>query len=221
MARANQGVSNVAIPDPNTYRALCFWVIYLGTLDSTFKGEVKQKPKVLFGFELNDTSHVFNEEKRPQPFMVSQEMTLNTHDQSAMKKFLEDWRGVPLTKAEIEDTEAEPLIKKFLGKGAMITVVHNKSDDGKKTFANIGKIGRIPQELRNTQGQVIQHKVEKPKPINEQLFFDIDEPDWTVFNKLPQWIQKKIEKSPEYQAAKNGAPASSAQPAAAGTNDDF
>jgi hypothetical protein len=40
--------------------------------------------------------------------------------------------------------------------------------------------------------------MEDKKAVTETLYFDLDNYDAKLFDKLPQWIQDKIRLSPEY-----------------------
>lgn len=233
MPRADQqSARQIVLPAPGEYRARNFCIIDEGTQKSFFNGKEKFGRKMFYGFELSDTSYVFSEDKGAQPFMVNFEENLSTHEKANLRKLLENWRGVPLTPAEIADSEATPLTSKYLGKACMITVVHNPDKDpkkqatmifvdqqgnsktvqGQRVYANIGGIRPLPKESRDTKGAITVHAVAPPDPINEKFLFDMDDPNCTkVWDKIFPWIQKKIQESPEYKEMMKGQPAPVAQ----------
>jgi hypothetical protein len=205
MARADKSVKNVVIPDEGTYRARNFCIIDMGTQEGEYMGKPKIQHKMFFGFELSDTSHVFSEEKGPQPHMVSTTVTLSTADNAHMRKMLESWRGKKLSPAEIADEEESPLVNKFIGKPCMITVVHSKVGD--RTYANIGSITKLPSEVKDVKGKVISPATPRPDPINPDVLFDMDDPNcFNVFPNVFPWLQKKIELSPEWKELQGDAP---------------
>jgi hypothetical protein len=90
----------------------------------------KMKFKFVFEIDLIDDSR-----KPPQPWVVmSMPMTASLGDRSALGKLLKGWFGRPLTDKETANLDLDSLI----GRPAKITVIHEQSDDGTKTYANIG-----------------------------------------------------------------------------------
>jgi hypothetical protein len=49
-------------------------------------------------------------------------------------------------------------------------------------------------------------KASKPAPVHDILSFDLDKPDWAIFEKFHDKLKDAIKRSPEYaQAAGHGA----------------
>jgi len=45
----------------------------------------------------------------------------------------------------------------------------------------------------------IEEAIEKiPEQNNHNVLFDLDDPDWSVFDSLPEWLQSKIKESSDY-----------------------
>lgn len=76
--------------------------------------------------------------------------------------------------------------KNLLGLHAQVVIDHK--DSGIKKIHTIKQIVPAPQD-----GDL-------PASANELLYFDLITPDMNVFAKLPVWVQRKIESSPEWQA---------------------
>ena len=87
-------------------------------------------------------------------------------------KHLEGWRSKKFTDAEAEDFD----VSAILGKACMLSVVETESDG--KTYSNIANIGAVPKGLPPMQAE------------NPLLYYAAD--DEKQFDKLPEWLQKKI-----------------------------
>lgn len=70
------------------------------------------------------------------PFLVwSSGFTPSLHEKASLSKFLRQWFGRPLTKAEEDEFDTENLV----GRPAVVTIVHNEGRDG-QTYSNIALI---------------------------------------------------------------------------------
>ena len=70
------------------------------------------------------------------PFLVwSAGFTPSLHEKASLRKFLRQWLGRPLTKAEEDEFDTENLV----GRPAVLTIVHNEGRDG-QVFSNIALI---------------------------------------------------------------------------------
>jgi hypothetical protein len=109
-------------------RAVCVDVTPLKEYQTSYGP--KMKFKFVFEIDLIDDSR-----KPPQPWVVmSMPMTASLGDRSALGKLLKGWFGRALTDKETSSLDLDSLI----GRSAKITVIHEQSDDGTKTYANIG-----------------------------------------------------------------------------------
>ena len=79
-------------------------------------------------------------------------------------------------------------ISKLVGAYAMVSVAHSESKNG-KTYANVVSAVKLPKELANA----------KPAAVHADVIFNLDDPDLQVFDALPQWLQEKIQGSPEWK----------------------
>lgn len=83
---------------------------------------------------------------------------------------------------------------KLIGAPVMVTVVQaeGKGKNVGKVFSNIG--GTAPLRAKEL--------ARLPELVNEGLVFDLDSPDLEVFNKLPEWLQKKIKENLEFPGSR-------------------
>lgn len=179
----NAGGGDFTPPPAGTHMAVCYRVIDLGTQLVEFQGERKHQRKVMLSWELCD-EHM----EDGQPYSIHKRYTLSSHERSTLRQDLEAWRG-----ARFQDSDFGPGgfdIKKLLGVGCMLTVVHANKDG--KTYANIGSVVKPPKGMK------------AQAPINPMVYFSLDQFDSGVFNTLSQGLQEVIRKSPEYAAATSG-----------------
>lgn len=168
--------------EAGTYPARCVALLDLGTQTSTYEGEAKAAHKVLVQFEILDS-----EARRSDgtPFVVSKRFTLSKHEKSALRGFLQGWRGRDFTPEEIKRFD----LAVVLGAPCLLSVV-NTTKDG-KTFANIASASKLPRGMAAPAGELpLQH-------------FDLSAPDWEVFAQLGSRLQGQIADSPQYAAIPN------------------
>lgn len=108
-------------------RAVCVDITPLRAYETQYG--TKQKFKIAFELDIQDQS------RNPvQPWVVmTAPMTASLHEKAGLTKFLKDWHGRALTPAETTGLDLDTLI----GRPATVVIVHEQSQDGTKTYANI------------------------------------------------------------------------------------
>ena len=83
---------------------------------------------------------------------------------------------------------------KLLGAPCLVTVITNpgKGPNAGKVYNNVASISPMRQK----------EAISAPALVNEPYFFDFEEPDLEVFEKLPSFIQDKIKRGLEYNGSK-------------------
>lgn len=124
---SNKGGGNYEPCPEYTGRAVCVDITPLKAYETQYG--TKQKFKIAFELDLIDKS------RNPvQPWVVmTAPMTPSLHEKAGLTRFLKDWFGRPLTAEETNNLDLDGLI----GRPATVVIVHEKSQDGTKTFANI------------------------------------------------------------------------------------
>jgi len=124
---SNKGGGNFEPCPEYTGRAVCVDITPLKAYETQYG--TKQKFKIAFELDLIDKS------RNPvQPWVVmTAPMTPSLHEKAGLTRFLKDWFGRPLTAEETNNLDLDGLI----GRPATVVIVHEKSQDGTKTFANI------------------------------------------------------------------------------------
>lgn len=163
----------------------CFRVIDLGTQKTTWQGKEKWSRKVLFSWELHGEDDagepLLTDEGKP--LSISSRYTLSLGDNAAMRSMLEGWRGRTFTDDELAGFD----LKDVLGKWCMVNVTHTSKDG--KTYENVAGVTPVPKLMRQNL----------PAAVNEAQFYDVTEPDASVFAKLSERLQETIQGCKEWQ----------------------
>jgi hypothetical protein len=170
--------------------ARCIAVVDLGTQHGEYQGKPKSSRQVIFRFELPNQL-IEEGEYAGQPLTVwSRRFSQGLSEKSALRPFLEAWRGAKFTKEELEGFDP----KKILGRTCLLTM-GEESKNG-KTYSQILAISGVPN------GTVV------PKQVNPAVYVDLDAFDQAAFDGLPEWVRKLIDGSDE----RNGVKATAAAP---------
>ena len=187
IAKENSGTKEL-IP-AGIHLAKCISIIDLGTQKVTFEKTEKQVHQVRFEFELPALTYEFEDketkEKKIWTKVTWKNFTVSLHAKATMRKFLESWRGKKFTKEELEGFN----LGNILGKTCQLQIIH--SDDGE--YANIENV--LPMMAG----------IPFPESTKELISFEIQEDekgnptgyDEAIYDKLPEWLQKKIMESAE------------------------
>lgn len=114
-----------------------------------------------------------------RPFLVSRTVTTSFHEKATLRKLIEGWRGRKFTDGE--DFE----MSKLLGQPALLNLI--ESEGG---YTNIDSVSRLP------------HGMSPIEPAGDLMIFSLDEPDWSVYEKLHDKLQEKIAQAPEFSGSK-------------------
>jgi len=161
--------------------AILYSIVDMGTHTTTWQGQEKSQQKVRLTFELPNELAEFNGETKPM--VMGAEYTVSLADLSKLKPIIEGLVGRKLTDAEKANFSKEEF-EKLLGKSCMISVVHNESDGN--TYANIATVSPL------LKGVTV------PEQINPSVIYDIAQGEDETFAKLPEFMQKKIRLSHEF-----------------------
>lgn len=173
------GGKEFALTPEGVYIARCYRIIDEGTQTREGIYGVQFNKIVSISWELLDDDVKMDDGR---PFSIHKNYTASLHEKANLRKDLEAWRNKEFDDKELKEFD----LKNIIGTYCQIQVVH--SENGK--YANVQTI----MAKKFKQGE------EKPKPVNENVIFDIDNPDMEVFNKLSENLRNKITGSPEWRA---------------------
>lgn len=119
--------------------------------------------------------------------LISKEYTASLHEKANLRKDLESWRG---KKFKDEDLESGFDVKDMLGEQATVQVMRNKND-----YPTVSAVLPKTKDIKSEKNLV---------------YYWVGEHEEEIYETLPEWIQKKIQSSFEWQKmAKNKLPAKS------------
>ena len=163
---------------------ICYAVYDLGTQHNEFYNIDERK--VLFIWELpNERIEIKDKEAQRSknlPRAISKKYTLSLGEKAHLRHHLETWRGQQFTPTELEGFD----LQNILGAPCQLQVIHKKSKDGTKIYANIGGIVQAPKGY-------------EPKVENPLVFFSFEDSEEIPKN-TPEWIEKIIHESKEWGA---------------------
>lgn len=177
-----------------SHPAICYRVIDLGTQRKVFNGEESFKRQVRIWWELHGEDCLNDDGK---PLIYSEPYTLSAHEKAALRKHLEAWRGKQFTQAELAEFD----MKSLLGRPCLLNLVHKESNGN--VYCNLSSVMKLPKGM-SVGAQV-----------NPSVYFSLepDRFDRAVLNSLPDWLQDKIKKSPEFKKASQVGKQNEPQPA--------
>lgn len=180
LTATENGGSDFAITPEGVYVARCYRIIDLGTQKPS-NPTYKDAHKAMLSWELLDEPRM----EDGKPFSAHQTYTVSLNEKALLRAHLESWRGKVFTNDELLGFD----LTNVLGAYCMIQILHDET--GK--FANVKTIMPL--------------KGEKPKPVNPDVLFDIDNPNMEVFENLSENMKTKIMGAPEWKQAATPAPA--------------
>lgn len=132
--------SNIPTHPDDQFAATCIDIIDMGMVEMTWQGQTREKHRIILRFFCGE--YFYNEKGEQAPLWVDKWLTFSLHENSAMRPFLENWRGKKFTDAELHDGFN---VAKLLHVPAFIQVTHNVTAE--KTYANIASIMKLPKSL--------------------------------------------------------------------------
>lgn len=186
---SEKGGASRPLTPSGTHIARCFKLIDLGTQHDEYKGQPKILQKIRIYWELPNELAVFKEDKGEEPYSISSEYTASLGEKANLRHHLEGWRGRQFTEEELKGFD----LKSIVGKPCMITVVHQKSKDGTRTYDKVTSVSALPKDPKTKKA------IEVPPQVNASVIYDIEDGENQVFNELPEWIQKIIRESDEFK----------------------
>jgi hypothetical protein len=167
----------------------------MGTQISDGQYGSKEQHKIRIGFEIfgeddNGNPLTIDMDGKMMPSTISKTYTLSLHEKAGLRKDLAAWRGRDFTEEEAKAFDVSKLINAY----CMVNVT--TSENNGKTYTNIAGLTPLPQALKNA----------KPAPVHDPVMFDLDQPEWEIFQRLHEKLQETIKKSPEFAMAAGNAP---------------
>ena len=171
---ATATVKREAIPE-GVYSAICTRLVDLGDQYNKMFGSTARK--IMICWEIPAVT--IDIDDVPMPKMISREFTLSLGKKSALRPFLESWRGKAFTDTDLTGFD----LKNILGKSCQIQIIHNEAG-----YERISSVMAMPTGSADIN------------PATELLYFDLSDVNcMDVFALLPAWMQNKVKESPQFQ----------------------
>lgn len=130
---SDSGTSFTPAPE-GTWMAVCCDVVDKGMVDSAF-GRPSHKVSLVWQLEPDA-----GQTTEGQPLTSQRRFTLSLHEHSALRPFLESWRGKRFTPEELKAFDLEKLI----GANAQLQILHEPNNQG-IVYANVKAIMPLPK----------------------------------------------------------------------------
>lgn len=166
-----------------THHAVVVGLIEIGTVEGEWKGQVKMQSKIRLTFELPEETKVWKEGEEAKPLVVSQEYTFSMAPKANLRAIIEGVIGTSLLDHEADAFDVEEI----LGKNCLISIKHKTSNAGNKYV------------IVDTTAPLMKGMSEK-KPFNELKKLTYGEWNQEIFDGLPEFLQKQMQETPEYQS---------------------
>ncbi len=172
-------------PPAGVFPARLYRIVDMGHQLEVYDGKSNERRKILLSFELIDDTTRLSDGK---PASIHRRFTFSLHPQSALRPFLDAWRGRRMT-----DQEAATLdFSSLLGKPCLLNVTH--SERAGRTRADIGSIMPVPRGITTPPG------------VNPPVLFTASAPDLAVLDTFGRTLREAIESSKEFKLAVTTAP---------------
>lgn len=165
--------------------AICNAIVDLGMQPGTAMYPAP-KHQVYVRFEL--CNEFVERDGKKAPVVIGKTFTASMHEKAGLRKFIEGWFG---KKFPNDAAAADFDFSKLLGYKCLANVTHYTGQDGKER-AGLQSATPIPKGM-DTAGV---------KQVNESLYFDLNTSKNADFEKLPEWLRKKIDERLDEPAEK-------------------
>jgi hypothetical protein len=188
---SDSGGGNFKRVPPGAYIGRCYSLIDLGTQLSSGQFGEKLQHKIRIGWELfgddeDGNPLTIDMDGKEMPLTISKSYTVSLHEKAGLRRDLAAWRGRDFSEEEAKAFD----VSKLLGAYCMVNVTSSETNG--KTYSNVAGLTPLPGALKNA----------KPAPVHEHIVFDLDKPDWSVFESFHDKLRDAIAKSPEYAKAR-------------------
>lgn len=161
------------------YPAICVGVIDLGEQRNDFSDRYEDQIKLVW--EIPSQTVELDGEQKPR--WVSKVFRASLHENSNLSKIIEAWRGTPITDDE-RDTGIN--LAEFVGRSCQLWVSLKTSKSG-NDYNDVKGVMALPSGMEPLTTE------------SELLVFDMDNLSDKRLAELPEWVQRDIKQSTQYQ----------------------
>lgn len=183
----HSGGSNREPLDPGAYPAKVVGIVDLGMHVQEYKGEKKDpRNEVALTYEFLDEfmKDADGQELEDKPRWLTEQMSMFGLEADKAKS-TKRYQALDPSGQHGGD------LVKCLGAACMVTIIHNPKKDGNGVWENISGIS--PMRSKDP--------LQQKALVHEPYFFSLDDPDITVFLKLPEFLKKKVVGNLEFKGS--------------------
>lgn len=145
--------------------AVCCDLINLGLQKTEWQGKVKEQHKIRILWQIDAL------DESGKRFIVGRTFTKSLHENSALRAFLESWRGRAFTEAQLAGFN----LTQLLGVSCFIQIKHNVKQG--KTYANVDTIMSLPKGEKGLTVTPDYVRVKDRKKEDQPPVDDVPPPD--------------------------------------------
>jgi hypothetical protein len=166
-----------AICPAGNHVAICNAVVDLGLQKgSGMYPDPKHQVYVRFELPTEQIKYTKDGKEITGPMSIGRSFTASMSEKANLRKFVESWFG---KKFPTNEAAADFDLSLIVGKKCLVNITHTEKGD--KTYANIANATPTPKGMT---ADYPQH--------NPSLLYDLKKPDPSVYDRLPEWLQKKL-----------------------------
>src|SRR3990167_5860774 len=168
--------------EAGSYACRIYSVIHEGTVEG-YQGMPQNKIRITWEFP--SEMKVFKEENGEQPRVMSNEYTLSLNEKANLMAVIQacDSKGIKIN----DDGYPEYDVENLIGKTCLVEIVVKKRKDGEGDVAFISNTVALPKGM--TCGDA----------INPPVTLSYENWNEELYQKLPDFLKKKIQSSKEYR----------------------
>lgn len=163
---------------PGTYVGRCFSVIDLGTYNTEFGGEKRERHEVRISWEVPD--EIIERDGQSKPATISKTFTHSLHEKSALRHTLESWRGRTFTDQELQGFDLAKLL------GAACTLTISEVNNEGKSRAVVSAVGKLGKGMKCGE------------QVNKSLEYSVALGKDGTYAGFPDWLKKKLDSCLEW-----------------------
>jgi hypothetical protein len=173
---------------PGMHLARCYRIIDLGTQRTEYMGQTKYLHKIMIGWEIHGTRDDGSPLKMQdgRPFAIFKNYTLSWSEKANLRLDLQSWRGRQFTQEEMRRFD----LTNVLGAWCMLNIIERPAKTGNKVYSNVDGVTPVPAMLKQNG---------LPQAVNKNEMFNLNEPDFALFETFSDNLKTKIQSSPEWQ----------------------
>jgi len=177
---------------PGMHLGRCYRIVDLGTQKSEYMGQTKYLHKIMIGWEIHGVGEDGKEIKMKdgRPFAIFKNYTFSWSEKANLRLDLQSWRGRAFSQEEMRKFD----LKNVLGAWCMLNIIERAGQNG-NTYSNVDGVTPVPAIIKQNG---------LPQAVNKNELFNLQEPDWTLFESFSDNLKTKIIASPEFEKAKGG-----------------